>query len=92
MDLETVLAVLEETPAVVHLHPVSLCYLPNDVVVFNSPDEATAQLDQKSTNLPTRWLIRSSEEQVLDKFPCLHCIHDPFTDALNTILYNCPFA
>lgn len=88
MDLETVLAVLEETPAVVHMHPVSLCYLPNDVVVFNSPDEAIAQLDQKSTNLPTRWLIRSSGNQVPDRFPCLHCIHDPFTETLNTILFH----
>lgn len=88
MDLDTVLAILEQTPAVVHIHPVSLCYLPDDVVLINTPDEAVARLDQKSTNLPTRWLIRPSMEQISDRFPSLHCTHDPFTDALNSILYD----
>lgn len=88
MDIDSVLGVLEQTPAVVHIHPVSLCYLPEDVVVFDSPDDAVAQIDQKSTTLPARWLIKPSLGSTINRFPSLHCTHDPFTDALNTVLFS----
>lgn len=88
MEIDAILRVLEQTPAIVHIHPVSLCYLPEDVVVFDSPDDAIAQIDQKSTSLPMRWLIKPSTGHAPDRFPSLHCTHDPFTDALNSILFH----
>lgn len=88
MDLETVLDVLQQTPAVVHMHPVSLCYLPDDVMVVDSPQDAMIQLDQVTTSLPMRWLIKPVVDQSSDRFPTLHCTHEPFTEALNAFLFE----
>ncbi len=88
MSLDDLLTLLDCTPVIADIHPVSTCYLPEDVTVLNSATEAAWQLDAPEPMLPGRLLITASDIQYADRFPHVHCDHDPFTPAINTILFD----
>lgn len=88
MLLEELLDLLDQTPAIVDIHPVSLCYLPQNVRVLNSVAEAAWLLDDPKPVLPERLLILAPDNQYNGRFPYVRCEHDPFTPALNTILFD----
>lgn len=88
MSLEELLALLDRTPVVANIHPVSLCYLPDDVTVLDSVVEATRLLDEPKPTLSGRLLIRDERGERNDRFPHITCNHNPFTFELNAILFD----
>jgi hypothetical protein len=88
MTLDDLLDLLEYTPAVADIHPVSLCYLPKDVTMLDSAAEAAWLFDDPAPTLPGRLLITASDPQYGDRFPRVGCDHDPFTPSLNAVLFD----
>lgn len=88
MSLEELLALLDRTPVVANIHPVSLCYLPDDVTVLDSVAEAMWLLDDPQPTLPGRLLVRDEAGGGNGRFPHIICQHNPFTADLNDILFN----
>lgn len=84
--MEELLALLDKTPAVVNIHPVSLCFLPSDVLILGTEAEATWLLDDPHPVLPQRILITGATSLYEGRFPHIRYEHDPFTPALNSIL------
>lgn len=83
---DDLLALLDRTPAVVDIHPVSLCFLPPEVLVLETEAEAAWLLDAPDPVLPQRILITRANPLYQGRFPHLRYEHDPFTPALNDIL------
>lgn len=88
MQLDELLTLLERTPVVAGLHPVSLCYLPDDVTVLDSVATAARLLDDPRPTLPGRLLITSNDPMYKGRFPHVHCEHNPFTLDMNNILFE----
>ena len=88
MSLDELLALLDRTPLIASIHPVSICYLPEDVTVLDSATEAAWQFDAPEPTLPGRLLITGSDPQYSSRFPQVCCDHDPFTPALNGVLFE----
>ena len=87
-SLDDLMALLDHTPVIADLHPVSVCYLPDDVTVLDSAAEAAWQLDSPEPMLPGRSLIVRPDPQYSDRFPHIRCDHDPFTPSLNNVLFD----
>ena len=88
MTLTEILALLDKTPAIVDIHPVSLSYLPSDVSVFERTSAVVQLLDCSEVTLPGRFLIRKEDAQFHGRFPHVVCQHDPFTNDLNAVLFE----
>ena len=88
MSLDELLDLLDLTPVIADIHPISLCYLPENVTVLDSAAEAAWLLDDPEPTLPGRLLITSSDTQYSDRFPHIRCHHDPFTLTLNDVLFD----
>jgi len=88
MSLDDLLTLLDCTPVIADIHPISVCYLPEDVTVLDSAAEAAWQLDAPGPTLPVRLLITASDTQYDGRFPHVRCYHDPFTPALNAVLFD----
>lgn len=88
MTLDDLLDLLEHTPVIADIHPISLCYLPKDVAVLDSVAEAVRLFDDPALMLPGRLLITASDPQYGSRFPHLCCDHDPFTPSLNSVLFD----
>lgn len=88
MSLEELLALLARTPVVANIHPVSLCYLPDDVTVLDSVVDAMCLLDNPKPTRSGRLLIRNEQGERNGRFPHITCDHNPFTSELNDILFN----
>jgi len=88
VTLEELEQLLNHTPLIADIHPVSLCFLPEDVTVLDSASEAAWLLDDPEPNLPQRVLISTSDLAYRGRFPRVQCEHDPFTPQLNTILFD----
>ena len=57
VSLAELLDLLDSTPVIVEMHPVSRCYLPSDVAVYDTAAELAWSLDMPGTTLPVRSLI-----------------------------------
>jgi hypothetical protein len=90
MQLDDLLNLLDQTPVITDIHPVSLCYLPDAsrVTILNSAAEAVWLLDDPEPTLPRRLLITASDPQYSGRFPRVCCEHDPFTPTLNDVLFD----
>lgn len=86
--LDDLLNLLNDTPVIADIHLISICYLPEDVTVLNSAAEAAWLLDDPEPTLPRRLLITTSDTQYDGRFPHVRCDHDPFTPALNAVLFD----
>lgn len=84
MTLEELIRLLDRSPVIADLPPVSVCYLPDDVIVTESLISVIEQVDCQETMLPSRILI--SSQCVDPRFPKATVVHDPVTPALNAIL------
>lgn len=86
--LDELVQLLDHTPVISYIHPVSLCFLPDDVVVYESLAQLAWQLDTPQPTLPERILITSTDPQYQHRFPTVRCEHNPFTPDLNQVLYD----
>lgn len=87
MTLDDLLELLDHTPVIADIHPITVCYLPREVTVLDSLAKAAWLLDDPDPALPGRVLVTAFEPQYDGRLPRVHCDHDPFTPALNTILF-----
>ena len=88
MTLDELLKLLDSTPAIADIHPVSISYLPADVVLLDSAAKAAWLLDDPKPTLPTRLLIKPPVTGYDGRFPHVKCSHDPFTSELNAFLFE----
>ncbi len=88
VTLDELVQLLDRTIVISSIHPISLCFLPTDVVVHDSPAQLAWMLDAPEPTLPERILVTASDAQYFHRFPMVRCEHDPFTPALNSVLYD----
>lgn len=88
MTLPELLALMDMTPTIADIHPVSLCYLPSDITVCDTATEVTHLLDDPAIVLPGRFLIRTADRHYDSRFPHVTCDHDPITHELNDVLFT----
>ncbi len=88
MDLPNLIQLMDFTPVIADINPVSLCYLPEDVQVYDSIEEIVSLLDQPVPSLLGRSLIRSGSSSFFGRFPSVKCSHNPFTSDINRILFS----
>ena len=88
VSLQDLEQLLNHTPLIVSSHPVSLCFLREDVLVLDSAAEVAWLLDDPEPTLPQRVLITSPDPAYRGRFPRFRCEHDPFTPLLNTVLFH----
>lgn len=88
MTLNELVNLLNHTPLIAHIHPISRCFLPEDVVIYESLAQLAWAMDTFEPTLPERILVTASDPQYQHRFPIVHCEHNPFTPALNEVLYD----
>lgn len=88
MSLDELLALLDHTPVVADIHPISCYFLPDDVTVFQSATEVVRLLDNPAPVLPGRWLITKGGKISNGRFPQVTCHHNPFVPDLNSVLFD----
>lgn len=88
MTLEELVELLGKTPVIANIHPLSLLYLPADVTVISAAVDAAIQLDAPTTVWPGRWLLTDDDPTFRHRFPHVQVAHDPFTPALNGVLFQ----
>ena len=88
VSLEELLTLLNDTPVVAKMHPVSRCYLPPNIAVYETASELAWFLDRPVTTLLERALILAPDRVYSSRFPHISLDHDPFTPALNTVLFE----
>lgn len=88
MTLNELVNLLNHTPFIAYIHPISRCFLPEDVVMYESPAQLAWALDVPKPTLPERILVTAGNPQYQHRFPTVRCEHDPFTLALNQVLYD----
>lgn len=88
MHLDEMIALLDKTPLIAKTHPVSACYLPDDITIFETVEEMRLGIDNPSATLPAKVLVITSDSIRDDRFPQIVCEHNPFTSALNEILFD----
>jgi hypothetical protein len=79
---------LDSTPVIAEMHPVSCCYLPSDVVVYKTAAELAWLLDRPTNILPERMLVLKADPDYAMRFPRVRVDHDPFTPELNEVLFE----
>jgi hypothetical protein len=87
-SLEALLDMLNSTPVIADLHPVSCCFLPSDVAIYETASELVYLLDLPTTTLPRRSLILRSDPIYADRYPHVKIDHEPFTLKLNDVLFE----
>lgn len=88
VSLEYLLDILEDTPVIAEMDPVSCCYLPPDVAVYETAEKLAWKLDMPSTTLPARALILQDDPVYAVRFPRIRINHNPFTFRLNEVLFE----
>ena len=88
VSLEALLPMLNSTPVIAEMHPVSRCYLTSDVVVYETAAELTWLLDCPADTLPERMLVLKADPDYAMRFPRVRVDHDPFTPELNKMLFE----
>lgn len=86
VSLEALLDLLDDTPVIAEMHPVSRCYLPANIAVYETADDLAWLLDMPGTMLPEKALILQADPVYAARFPRVLVDHDPFTSQLNAVL------
>jgi len=89
MDLAALDRLLNQAPVVAQgLHPVSLAFLHEPVVVYATLRELAWVLDTPQNTPPHRALSLDADARYTIRFPVVTVEHDPFTPALNRVLFD----
>lgn len=88
ISLEQLRDLLDNTPVIAEMHPVSRCYLPTDVAIYDTSPELAWSLDTPDTTRPLRSLILKGDPLYATRFPRVQVDHDPFTPDLNRVLHK----
>jgi hypothetical protein len=86
VNLKDLHDLLQQMPAMVEMHPLSLVFLPDDVRIFEDTWQMAAELDMP-TPQPTKPMLATKVEPALQhRLPAVRCTHDPLTTELNRVL------
>ncbi len=88
VSLKALLDLLDNTPVIAEMHPVSRCYLPADVAVYETAEDLAWSLDMPGATLLERALILQADPTYAVRFPHVRVDHDPFTPQLNNVLFE----
>jgi len=88
MQLDEIISLLDRTPIIAEMHPVSACYLPDEIMIFESTHDIFFEMDNPSPTLPAKMLVMASDIVCAERFPRTICEHNPFTPILNEILFD----
>jgi len=89
MELWELDNLLNRTPVIVDIHPLSLLWfiLPTNYV--NDGNDFQKMLDDPRSRIEGRYVIAEQKAGDLKyRFPCIDCNHDPFVPELNKSLYK----
>ncbi len=77
---------LDIGPVIAKTHPVSLAYL-SDVTVYPTLEALALACDAPEPQAPGRALTLDTDRRYAHRFSTIVCDHDPFTLALNQVLF-----
>jgi hypothetical protein len=86
VSLEELQALLGRTPAMVQMHPLSLAFLPDEVLAFETAEKMIVALDSPEPQPEVPIVALTVDERFAHRLPTIRCDHDPFTTELNRIL------
>lgn len=86
ISLEALRELLTQMPLMVEMHPLTLAFLPEEVVVFERPQDLIAALDTPEPQPLRPMLTLEVDHSLVYRLPAFRCLHDPFTTELNTVL------
>ena len=86
MKLSELLSLLDETPVIADIHPISCYYLPEDIWITDSLADVVWEMDEPDQTLPRRILITKLDKAYKGRFPYVRVEHNPFSQAFNEIL------
>lgn len=85
ISLEELRGLLTQMPLMVEMHPLTLAFLPEEVVVFDQPQSLIVALDTPELQPLCPMLTLKIEPSLAHRLPALLCLHDPLTTELNTV-------
>lgn len=88
MQIRDLIDLLARTPVVADMHPVSRCYLSDEIQVEEDSRHLIFEIDSPSPMLLSHRLILDSSLEQSDRLPRITCEHNPFTPELNTVLFD----
>ncbi len=86
ISLEQLRNLLQQTPMMVQMHPLSLAFLTDEVQVFAAAEELVAALDAPDPQPEVPTVALTFDERFAHRLPSVRCDHDPFTTELNRFL------
>lgn len=86
VTLEKLKSLLNYTPLMVEMHPLSLAFLPEEMVVFRQARELIVYLDMPNPQPSQPVLALQIDPSLCYRLPAFRCSHDPFTTELNRVL------
>jgi hypothetical protein len=88
MNLTELDKLLDKTPVLAHLNPVSLAFLDRPVTLYPTAREMALTLDDWNPTPLGRWLTFDADPHYMSRFPEITSDYDPFTSDLNRILLD----
>lgn len=87
MNLNALDSLLDKTPVMARINPVSLSFLSRPVHMFSTAREMALAADAPTQTTVERWLTLDTDSNFAVRFPTVACDHDPFTSELNRVLF-----
>ena len=89
MELPELDNLLNRTPVIADIHPLSLLWLVLPTRYVTDGDAFSKMLDDPQKHTEGRYVIAEYKAGVLKyRFPCVECSHDPFVAELSEFLYG----
>ena len=85
VGLELLTDMLRQMPVMADIHPLSLAFLADDIIVFEDPWELIAKLDSPVPQAVRPMLSTQTKNELKHRLPAVHCTHDPLTTELNRV-------
>jgi hypothetical protein len=86
MNLAELDELVNQTPVMVHMQPVSAVFFDRPVRIFSTAREMALALDTNVALSPERWITFDTDSRYSRRFPEIACDYNPFTSKLNHVL------
>ena len=90
VSLEEIHSLAEKSPLILDIDPLSILYLPSDIIVLEDEEKLLKMVDSPEITLPSKIIIRDVKIQKYPKLryrlPYFKVIHDPLGPDLNKII------
>jgi hypothetical protein len=88
MNLAELDELVNQTPVMVHMQPVSAVFFDRPVRIFSTAREMALALDTNVALSPERWITFDTDSRYSRRFPEIACDYNPFTSKLNPIPFK----